>query len=321
MLLTWKFGAVNYKTKWSKTEVMQIDNKMKKLNSHKPRDIHRAVRGLGDISFWKGTEFRAFLLYFGIVILKDHLPEIVYNHFLMLSCAVTICYTDFYKKYLPLAKIWFERYIEKCIEIYGIHSIVSNTHNLNHVIDDVEKIGNLNEISAYPFENRLQFLKARIKQKRLPLEQITRRIAELSLDYEQLYDYDSSKNEIFPHFKYPYALDNKQVYKEIALSSDCTLSTNRNADSWFLTTSNDIVLMNYALPRDDNAIIYGFPILNAVDFFRQPVSSSRLNIYMSNGITASIKPFSLECIKSKMLCLPYDSNFVFLPLLHTLKNI
>lgn len=220
-----------------------------------------------------------------------------------------------------MAKIWFERYIEKCIEIYGIHSIVSNTHNLNHIIDDVEKIGNLSEISAYPYENRLQFLKSRIKQKRLPLEQITRRIAEISLDYEQLYDYDTSKNGKFPHFKYPYVLDNKEVYKEIAINSDCTLSTNRNADSWFLTSFNTIVLMEYAVPTVEGAIIYGSPIMNAEDFFRKPISSSRLNIFMSNGITEPILPFKLDSIKSKMLCLSHDYNFVFIPLLHTLKNI
>lgn len=321
MLLTWKFGAVNYDTRWKKAEVIEINKKMKKFNTQKPREIHRAVRGLEEIHFWKGTEFREFLLYFGIVLLKDHLPEIVYNHFLTLVCAVTICYTDAYNRFHSVAKVWFERYIEKYVEIYGIHSIVSNTHNLNHVVGDVEKFGNLNEISAYPYENQLQFLKSRIKQKRLPLEQITRRIVELYIDYEQLYNYDSSKNEAFPHFKYPYVLDNNQVYKEIAINSGCTFSTNRNADSWFLTSSNTIVMMKYALPTVEGTIIYGSPIINTNDFFRQPISSSRLNIFMSNGIAGPVHPFKLDSIKSKMLCLSHDSNLVLIPLLHTLKNI
>lgn len=194
-------------------------------------------------------------------------------------------------------------------------------HNLNHVVADVEKFGNLNEISAYPFENRLQFLKSRIKRKNLPLEQIARRIAEISLDYEQLYDYDLSKNVMFPHFKYPFVLDNNEVYKEIALNIDCTLSTNRKADSWFLTCSNKIVLMNYAVKTVEGAIIYGSPILDTEDFFRQPISSSRLGIFMSNGITGPILPFEMNSIKSKMLCLSYNSNFIFMPLLHTLKNV
>lgn len=43
------------------------------------------MRPLKCIKFWKGLEFRTFLLYIGPVILKDYLPNDVYEHFLMLS--------------------------------------------------------------------------------------------------------------------------------------------------------------------------------------------------------------------------------------------
>lgn len=49
----------------------------------KPKEIHRAIRGLKEIHNWKGTEFRTFLLYISIVVLKIHLRPIVYNHFLL----------------------------------------------------------------------------------------------------------------------------------------------------------------------------------------------------------------------------------------------
>lgn len=220
-----------------------------------------------------------------------------------------------------MAKIWFNEYIEECIEIYGIHSIVSNMHNLNHFIDDIEKFGNLNEISAYPYENRLQFLKSRIKQQRLPLEQITRRIVELSMDYDQLYDYDVSENDRYPHFKYAYMLDDNQVYKEIAINSEFTLSGARNADGWFLTSTKQLVSMQYAIQTDEGAFVYGLPIINVENFFRLPVSSQRLNIFMSNGVTGPLSAYKADMIKSKMLCLSHESNFVFMPLLHSFKDI
>lgn len=134
------------------------------MNKDKPREIHRAIRSLDDLNYWKGTELRSFLLYFGVVVLRDHLPQDVYRHFTILVCATTICYTDSYDIYLHIAKSYFERYVETFGEIYGIHSIGSNVHLLTHVYDDVKLFGDLNSISAYPFESRLNFFKLRLKQ-------------------------------------------------------------------------------------------------------------------------------------------------------------
>lgn len=132
-LLIWKNGDTDFGKLWSNAEIIEINNALLQLNAHKPREIHRSVRSLSDLKFWKGTEFRSFLLYFGPNVLKRFLPADIYEHFLILVCAVTICYTSAYKNYLPVAKLWFNRYIERCIDIYGVHSLVSNIHNLTHV--------------------------------------------------------------------------------------------------------------------------------------------------------------------------------------------
>lgn len=117
LLLTWMEGKFEYSRKWSKKNIVDSDVVMKNCRHQKPKEIHRAVRGLKDVKFWKGTEFRSFLLYFGIVALKNRLPDDVYKHFLLLSCAVRICYTDAYRNYLHIAKDWFNRYVEEYINI------------------------------------------------------------------------------------------------------------------------------------------------------------------------------------------------------------
>lgn len=215
---------------------------LRNMNNDKPREIHRAIRSLDDLSYWKGTELRSFLLYFGVVVLKDYLPSDVYRHFLDLVCATTICYDI----YWHIAKTYFERYVERFGDIYGIHGIGSNVHLLTHVYDDVKLFGNLNSISAYPFESRLNFLKLRLKQPKLPLEQITRRVIELSLDYDQLYT-QNFETDIFPKLKYSDTLNGTNIYKEIAIDSGCTFSTNRCADSWILTIYTEIVQMKYVV--------------------------------------------------------------------------
>lgn len=70
-------------------------------------------------------------------------------------------------------------YIEQYIDLYGIDSISSNVHNLCHLIKDVERFGVLPKISAYPFENMLQFMKNLIRHGNRPLSQAANRLSEL----------------------------------------------------------------------------------------------------------------------------------------------
>lgn len=144
----WRDGDSGFKKIWNKRDIFEINNLLLQINNQKPKEIHRSVRKLDDIKFWKGTEFRSFLLYFGAVVLKKFVPPDVYTHFLHLVCAVTICHSDVYKKYLHIAGKWFDEYIAGCMDIYGVHSLGSNIHNLTHVIEDVKRFGNLNTISA-----------------------------------------------------------------------------------------------------------------------------------------------------------------------------
>ena len=50
----------------------------------------RQPRGLSEIKRWKATEFRQFLLYSGIVVLKGIVTNQFYQHFLSLSIAIRI---------------------------------------------------------------------------------------------------------------------------------------------------------------------------------------------------------------------------------------
>lgn len=315
----WKDGDKGFPKIWQKKNIGEINNSLLQLNRHKPKEIHRSIRKLVDIKYWKGTEFRSFLLYFGPVILKTYLPTHVYDHFLRLFCAVTICYSDVYKEYLHIAKKWFDEYIIGCMEMYSAHSLGSNIHNLTHIVEDVKRYGNLNTISAYPFENRLHFLKLRIKQPRLPLEQITRRLIELSADYDEIYDYESTETSI-PQLKVKCSHNKIEVYKVLEIASDFTLSAIRKADSWFLNKDRKIIQMEYATYSADSIFIHGHPLKDMKDFFKQPVSSNKLNIFMSDGKVGSLNSYEISEISAKMLCLPSDKNFVFFPLLHTLKN-
>lgn len=135
---------------WSNTQILEISNLLKRCNITLPLDIHRSIRSLDHINFFKGTEFRTVLLYIGIVVFKDFLQPSVYQMFLNLFCAVTICSTNTYAPFVPKARDLFNEFIENHINEHGEDSIVSNIHLLNHVVDDVEHFGELNTRPMLP---------------------------------------------------------------------------------------------------------------------------------------------------------------------------
>uniref|UniRef100_A0A1B0CFA2 Uncharacterized protein n=1 Tax=Lutzomyia longipalpis TaxID=7200 RepID=A0A1B0CFA2_LUTLO len=53
----------NFRMKWSATEINMISGLLSAANEYMPKEIQRQVRGLSVLRYWKGTEYRAFLLY------------------------------------------------------------------------------------------------------------------------------------------------------------------------------------------------------------------------------------------------------------------
>lgn len=68
----------------------EICLKLVTIGQAEPKEFQRKCRNLSDVGYYKGHEFRTFLLYSGIVVLKNQLPLEKYNHFLLLHVAITI---------------------------------------------------------------------------------------------------------------------------------------------------------------------------------------------------------------------------------------
>lgn len=118
-LVNWTTGAFGYRSKLSALQIQQLSNKLEECNQFKPKELHRFIRPISYLKNWKGTEYRNFLMYFGPIVLKDMLPTQVYDHFLILFCAVRIVSSDHYRQYLNVADVLFKNYIRGFIELYG----------------------------------------------------------------------------------------------------------------------------------------------------------------------------------------------------------
>lgn len=298
---------------------------------------------------WKGTQYRAFLHYVGIVVLKDYLQRDVYNHFLLLFCAATICSAKRYFKLLPLARDMLNQYIEIFKEIYGEQYVTSNIHNLAHLVDDVERYGVLESFSAYPFENLLGKLKRKIRNGNRPLQQIAKRIVEgidctssaktdpqwrlngassseslkivLSKrnDGENIPEHLTSSTEDVMFYS---KVEVKDVEYPYSLSIDL-------ANCWFLTKENSIArVMNILFRGQSNVKLCCISTKEKDNFFEIPIASSFLDIYcvhrdvhLDNSGCSKMEIIDFSSIKCKLVRVKYHEKNVFLPLLHTNKMV
>lgn len=326
-MIRWIYGEKGYNRKWNKNKVALVSRLLENCDKYMPSDFVRGVRNLDVLRKWKALEFRTLLLYVGMVVLKDVLPKDEYDHFLLYSCAVRICSCKLYKDLVPIAEKMFQTYIRKYISLYGEQSITSNVHLLAHVCEDMRhsNVDNVMELSTYRYEDCLGHLKDKLKHGNNPLEQVCRRILEsMQLPHR-------SANKIFessifvPQMFYParnVPSESTIVYNKIQITPDVSLSNRQVGNSWFLTKDKDIVKMKYSKTSNGKYIIVGEYINNKTNFFDYPLTSSKLNIFISDGVTNSeFRNYDLESVMAKMVCLPYNDQFVFIPLLHSMESL
>lgn len=314
LLTGWISGDLGYDTKWSALEMFKINEIMKKIKF--PKEFKRKVRGINEISHWKGSEYGSFLHYLSITVLKDSLPLEYYQHFLLFFCAITIC----------SSKFLLNTYIESFITMYGEQFIVSNVHNLTHIVDEVREFGELSTFDTYPFESCLYQLKRLLRHGYLPLEQVARRITEYTVITSRIEQ--NKRAEIFPKLKGQntgeterklFALPDKFFYS--AKFKEFVLIANDEQNKWVLSKNNDIVsITNIAfLPNNNKLFLIGKKLKNVKDFFEVPMKSTLLNIYCSDDAEPDrLNVYDMDTdFKCKLVALNYNKSIVFIPLCHS----
>lgn len=311
LLLGWRFGDLGYATKWSAQDIENISSILTKIKP--PTEMNRCIRSLKVLSFWKGLEFRMLLNYYGIVVPLKFLPKKYYDHFLQFFCAVTLCSSSKYTHHLNAARKLFIEFVKGFKELYGSQFITSNLHNLCHVVNDVQRFGELSTISAYPFENSLGIMKRLIRAGQNPLKQIARRLTE-RIFVEDYNFREAEEHKIF--------IEWKKNEKCNIIFEKYTLNNYKFEDMWFLTNSKEIMRMKSAKNSETNSIIiYAEKIQSYSDFFLLPFKSSFINIFLAtiSNVENDLKEIYVSDILCKYFVIENGNEHVFIPLLHTLK--
>lgn len=143
-----------------------------------PSLFSRKPRPLSDFGKFKATEFRQFLLYTGLVLVKELLSSSGYYHFLCLSLGYRIISSsNITESRLSVADRLFNIYMRDFHKHYEVN-LSYNVHCLLHMVVCVRLYGPIDSFSAYTYENSIRKLQFLVKNNTNVLGQIRNRMEE-----------------------------------------------------------------------------------------------------------------------------------------------
>lgn len=333
LLLMWTGHFKKFRFSFSSKEKIIINDRMRIMNSHCPREFGRQPRTMQDVSLFKAKEFRQFVLYIGPVIMHGLLSKDRYRHFLILHVAMRMLNdpdltsnTDA----LNFAEALLLEFVTQFSHIYSEELVSMNVHSLVHLTDDVRKYGPLISYSSYPYENYLGQIGSLVRNGRLPATQIHRRIHEFTV-LDILHNstkQTESLTKISKAFKYCEDLprpedmpQNCRYFLKCEFNS-YTFVGNSVADKYCQIKGQYVMSIAYFIQNcSDNEIkVCGYILEDLELFFNDPCNSDNVDIIMVQlrPDLGSLKCMSLSNITGKYYSMPLEKDKIVLAkLLHS----
>lgn len=304
LLQLWVRGSKGIRL--SVDDIKSVSRHLSEIKSCISAEFARKPRGLDEIDRWKATEFRQFLLYTGIIVMKPVLSTNYYNHFLSLCVAIRIL-TDqqlciSFNSYANSLLLYF---VSNYKTLYGEEYMSHNVHNLLHLSNDVQTFGALDNFSCFKYENHMQIIKQKLHQSGAPLEELSNRIhEELQLPVHP-----------FKMEKYPIVIYKKNNTISHVQFKSFKIATN-DTDNCAMLNDKSIVCIIDIFEKDGVCNIRANQYLDAHSLFDTPCASEKLGIFViSRTTTANIITIPVMLIKRKCLKLKYlDDSYITIPL-------
>ncbi|XP_075145966.1 uncharacterized protein LOC142222023 isoform X1 [Haematobia irritans] len=281
----------------SSKAILSISDSLLALKPYIPREFARKPRTLVEISRWKATEFRQFVLYTGIVVLKDNLPDELYEHFLLLHVAYRILLLSPCNAKIEQAQQILNNFVEIFPVVYGRSSVSYNVHSLLHLPECVKQFGNLNDFSAYCFENFMQIIKRSVRMSRHVIQQIYNSFANTYIVPER-----PSLGPRF-HRKIIQSILTTKGYFSCKSPDNVCLMNNKT----FLNISKII----------DESTFQANTFKTSESFYTNPINSEELDIVFAETDYEEKQQYSFTDILAKVVKIPYKSGFVLIPQIHS----
>lgn len=274
--------------------VEKISDRMNAFKDYCPSDFARDCRSLEDISNFKATEFRQFLLYGCIVFLKDLVDEYIYEHWLLLHTAVRLLSSESLSSdNIDKAETLLKRFVEQYPLIYGIDTMTYILHVLIHIPYFSRLYGPLDSFSAYKFENFIQKLKSYVQKGGHTLQQICNRIEE-----EEAFCDES---------------------KTVSSFNSTEIKCNEKDSFVALKNNNEIISVQVIdIYEQDGEKHYAVHrCLSRSNFYTSPIESSELGEIKYDGLSSGIEHYKSTTFLYKYCRIKFEESFVLIPILHT----
>jgi hypothetical protein len=330
IISSWIKGPIANKCRIGFNAVSQISASLLSCQKYVPREFPRKCRSLDVIDRWKATEFRQFLLYSGIVVIKRKVSEAVYRHFSLLFVAIFCLSSPLHiPTHCKYADALLRLFVKEWGRLYGRDMYVYNVHGLVHLASDARNFGALDGFSAFPFENHLGKLKKLVRKPNHAIPQVIRRLSEMK-------GKPAKKNEKGPvlnqeHASGPILFPFKTFLQYKSMEIDGLRFSTQDRNSCVQIGSKYGLIRNIC--RDPNNMqsepVVMFEQFTAVtEFFQYPLDSSDLGIVKVSSLSGFLKAEKVSSFVSKFFRIPYKEHriplnlnkeeFVLVPLLHQL---
>lgn len=285
--------------KLNKIDKLNMSTILLGLSPYIPKEFARKPRSFNEVHRWKATEFRQFLLYTGVVVLKEILPLFLYNHFLLLHCTYRILLHPMaFNGDLTVVDKMIQRFVKNFSRYYGNSNVSYNVHNLLHLRECANQFGPLTDISAYPYENFMKSLKRKVKTPRHIGKQI----------------FNQFSNAPILHIKLNNGPKKNRKGEVVSFQRDTSYFTNETPNNICLCNGQYVLIVKIF---EDGGII-GKSFNHPKAFFKNTLNSMDLGICLVNfnNMGTEIK-YNVQMITNKMIALPYKNNMVLIPLIHS----
>jgi len=120
-----------------------------------PTTVNRTPRSISDhLSFWKASEFRNWILFYSVPILRDRLPNPYFRHWCCFVLGLYILLLDSIPPFLlDVAHQLFVFFYSQQEILYGKQFCYINVHNLIHYVIRVYRFGPLWATNCFIFES------------------------------------------------------------------------------------------------------------------------------------------------------------------------
>jgi len=176
----------------------EISDMLVKVEKFVSVEFQRKTRTLGQLSWFKATEFHFLLIYILPIILKNRLPGEVWIR--ILSCKESVqdeANVDYANSLLVL-------FIRKSVTIYGDTFLSYNVHNLQHLGDECKRLVSLEMFSCFAFENHIGKLKNLVSKSAKSLQQLVNRSIEIRSNPHVTKGKKNFSMTTFWTYKWPY---------------------------------------------------------------------------------------------------------------------